>query len=337
MQKLTLLVASLLLPACSGGTGNSNVDAAIAPDAQSIDAAGPAPLTVDCATIPNAPSSVKTIAGARGYHGLLVTEEGKLLGSNGSSLIASSYEGETSLFATNTGLGEQMAFLPDGDIVMQTDDGNLTRISTTGSQSLLSPEVGAYGVVVGPDDFIYAASWEGQMYRIDPDTGAKERLSINLGDRLAHSLGFSPDGKRLYVGTTSFFDSKGGPGPSGDSLFYIDADSNGSFDGQPRGFSTAGSWHDAIGVDACGNLYVPDYADQVLYRISPDGQATIFWEPAVIEDYVHGVVWGNEKGGWRSDAIYLPQSYNDNTVLELVIGVPSSEFTGNVINVRAPL
>ncbi|MBL4633003.1 MAG: hypothetical protein JKY56_03975 [Kofleriaceae bacterium] len=340
MHKYRLILFSLLIPACTGGSGEKSPDsdATPSPGAEHSDA-GPELLTVDCATIPDVPSSVRTMPGARGYHGLLVTEEGKLLGSNGSSVISSSYAGETSLFATNTGLGEQMAFLPDGDIVMQTDDGHLTRITSTGSQSTLSPKVGAYGVVVGPDDFIYTASWDGQVNRIDPVTGAKERFSINLGKLHPHSLGFSPDGERLYIGTIPGIidDTFGGTGPTGDSLFYIDADSNGSFDGEPKALSSAGGWHDAIGVDACGNLYVPDFFDQVLYRIAPNGQAKVLWTPPNKEDYVHGIVWGNDKGGWRSDAIYLPQSYNDNTVLELVIGVPSSEFAGNVINAIAPL
>lgn len=333
----------ILASACSGG-GGASFDATPGSDAEVGDAAVPdaTPLpTVDCATIPVVPTSVKTIPGARGYHGLLVTEEGKLLGSNGSSVIAATYTGETSLFATNTGFGEQMAFLPDGDIVMQTDDGNLTRITPDGTQTTLSPDVHAYGVVVGPDDFIYTATWAGEVYRIDPATGSKETFAIDLEKSEPHSLGFSPDGKRLYIGTTYSGPIDDGPkmpgGPTGDSLFYIDADANGSFDGEPKGFSATGSWHDAIGVDACGNLYVPDYNDQVLYRITPDGQAQVLWDPPSGEDYVHGIVWGNDVGGWRGDAIYLPQSYNDNTVIELVIGVPSSKFAGNVKNATAPL
>ena len=38
--------------------------------------------------------------------------------------------------------------------------------------------------------------------------------------------------------------------------------------------------------------------------------------------YGHGVVWGRGLGGWRPDAIYMPQPYNDAKVREVVIGVP---------------
>ena len=34
--------------------------------------------------------------------------------------------------------------------------------------------------------------------------------------------------------------------------------------------------------------------------------------------------------GWRDDAIYLPLPYDNNGVLEIVVGVPSKEWTGGI-------
>ncbi len=37
-------------------------------------------------------------------------------------------------------------------------------------------------------------------------------------------------------------------------------------------------------------------------------------------------------GGWRSDALYVPQPYNGESVTEVVVGVPGRDYDGPVIN-----
>ncbi len=330
----------LLLVACSD-PGGATSDAAIVYDAGPPDAPPDAALpTFDCATVPASPVSVKTIDGARGYHGLAITPEGKMLGSYENGLIQTTYAGVSTLFSPEVGDGEQMAWLADGDLIMSVGlrggDVHLVRISPAGQQTAVALDANAYAVVVGPDDAIYTATWdEGTIYRIDPNTGNKtEFLEGYFGEDVAHTLGFSPDGKRLYIGTLSFAGSG--------IIYYVDLDDDVNVVGDFKVLATevGEGWHDAVGVDACGNLYVPDYNSGNLYRVSPGGAVTTYWVPPDGEDltlYPHSIVWGTGEHGWRDDAIYLSQPYNDNTVVEIVVGAPSSEFEGILINAPTPI
>ena len=69
-----------------------------------------------------------------------------------------------------------------------------------------------------------------------------------------------------------------------------------------------------------------DFDTASLYRIAPDGAVTVMVrEEGYVHLYGHGLEWGNGVGGWRTDALYLPQPYNDNHVVEVVLGVPSAD------------
>ena len=97
--------------------------------------------------------------------------------------------------------------------------------------------------------------------------------------------------------------------------------------GEPRWFATipGSSYQDGLGVDICGNLYVPVYDDSVLYRVTPDGKVSAFYQ-FTFSQYGHGLQWGSGVGGFDDAALYLPQPYDDNTVVELKIGVPSRKY-----------
>ncbi len=340
-RHLCFICFSTVVAACSGGAEDSTdagtstsdaatVDALSVIDAQPPDAQRPdaALQVVDCDTIPSAPVSIATIPNAQGYHGLAITPDGKLLGSNSSALVATTYEGDTTLFSPNVGNGEQMRWLADGDLVMRTDSNELTRFDSAGGQTTLAPDAYDYAVVVGPDDAIYTSSFgSGRTRRVDPATGEKEVLWEGPfpGGNRPHSLGFSRDGKRLYLATVG----------NGDGvIYYVDLDKSNNFIGTPAVFATGvgNGWHDEVGVDACGNLYVPDWYTSSLYRISPSGVVTTLWAPANDAHYPHSLIWGTGEHGWRTDAIYMSQPYNFNTVVEVVIGVPSKEFQGTVLN-----
>ena len=78
---------------------------------------------------------------------------------------------------------------------------------------------------------------------------------------------------------------------------------------------------DGLTMDACGYLYVPSYEERALFRVSPEGKVIRYFqfEPA---KYGHGLEWGSGIGGWNANALYLPQPYDGNTVVEVVVGVP---------------
>lgn len=283
----------------------------------------PPPEMFDCDTVVDTPVSYQMIVGAKAYHGLVITPDGMLIGSDGNSLIESDYSGSWGLFLPGIGSGQQMHFLPDGDFAYATSDSAITRVRLDATIQTIRPGVGAYAVVVGPDGMIYSNSgaW---IVRIDPVTGDLENVLTGFGST-PHSIGFSPSGHRIYVGVI------GAP-----TVYYATLDA--SFDPTSPAMVLSSSvgggnaWHDAVVVDACGYLYVPNFWDRTVYRIAPDGTTLAYWSPTNQNEYPHGFMWGTGTHGWKVDALYSPQPYNGNTVGELVIGVPPRDFEGAVLN-----
>jgi len=280
----------------------------------------------DCATIPPDPLSETIIAGATGYHGLAFDGAGHIIGSDNSALIRSDYQGNWSLFVPGQGMLEQMATLPNGDLLISSaEDGALRRVTAGGTVTTIAPDIWAYGVVIGPDGLIYAANWD-RIYRVDPTTGAAASWATLPYGEAPHAIDFSVDFTRMYVGTVN--NNIG-------TVYSLELDANLEPTGPATIFAidVGFGYHDAVGVDCCGNLYVADYYAKQLFRISPAGAIDRYvdWSPDAT-GYGHGLVWGDGVGGWRTDAIYLPLPYGNNQVVEIVIGVPDRLFPGTVLN-----
>jgi len=280
----------------------------------------------DCAAIPAAPISQTVLSGAKGYHGLAFDGQGNIIGSDNSALIKSDYQGTWNVWVPGQGTLEQFAPFPNGDIVVSSaDNGALKRITPGGTVTTIAADIWAYGVILGPDGMIYAANWD-RIYRVDPDTGvATVWLTLPTQD-YPHSINFNLAYTRMYIGTVA----NGWTG----KVFYVDLDANLDPTGDADLFASpvGDGWHDAVGVDCCGYLYIPDYWSNSLYRISPDGDTELYYEFPGSSQYGHGLIWGDGIGGWRTDAIYLPMPYGNNGVQELVIGVPDRDFPGTVLN-----
>ncbi len=274
---------------------------------------------IDCANAPSSPISETMLTGARGYHGLAFDEYGYIVGSDGNSLIKSDYQGNWSLFVPNVGSCQQMAYMPDGDLAFVNYDLNvLMRANPKGVPSYMAPGSGAYGLIVGPDEMLYTAGGT-QVRRVDPATGDTTIVtSINGGE--AHTVGFDRDATRMFIGTVG-----------GGNLYVVDLDENLDAVGPPQVFANFGGWHDGVGMDACGYLFVVDYSTSAMYRIAPDGTVELFVQWGG-NGYGHGLVWGSGVGGWLTDALYVPLPYNGNQVKEVVIGTPSAAFGGTVHN-----
>lgn len=285
----------------------------------------------DCSNVPDTHGGFQVINGPRGYHGLAITPDGRSIGSDGSSLIESTYDGDWGVFIPGIGLGQQMDWLVDGDLAHATSDSAITRVRLDATTEVIQPGVAAYGVVVGPDDQIYVTSNFGgaAISRIDPDTGSSA-LWLSSGGENVHSIGFNREGDRLYAGTI-------GDG----NLYYVDIDNQMNpttgLELLSNQVGIGNGWHDAVAVDICGYIYVPDYYSSNLYRISPSGETTVFWAPASQSYYAHGLTWGTGEHGWREDALYFPQPYNGNTVGEIIVGVPPAHWPANPINAPQPI
>ncbi|MEQ1506251.1 MAG: SMP-30/gluconolactonase/LRE family protein [Myxococcota bacterium] len=297
-------------PSSSSGTTGATADTA------------PALEVIDCATLPANPTLVTQLSAPRGYHDVAFDLDGNIIGSDDDNLIKVAHDGSSALFVPGMGTVQGMDWLPDGDLVVAMDStGSLIRVTPAGGTSVLATDVGAYGVIVGSDGMVYVANYRA-IVRIDPATGDKEEI-VQRPDLSPRVLNFSPDSTKLYIGTL---------GGTNGAVYVVDLDANLDPLGPPAVFATGvgtGAYHDTLGVDVCGNLYVADYGTNALYRVSTSGQVSTFVDMD-FNKYGHGMDWGSGIGGWLDDAIYLSQPYNNNNVVELVIGVPSRTAYGTV-------
>ncbi|MEQ1571271.1 MAG: hypothetical protein ABMA64_36930 [Myxococcota bacterium] len=289
------------------------------------DTAGPGRV-IDCAAIPPV-GAIREIPAARGYHDLAFATDGRIIGAGTfQDLLAADAAGTVSLYATLEANSDQMAWLPDGDLAVATTQGIL-RVTAAGAVTVISPDVRPYGLVVGPNGLLYASDQQ-RMVRVDPSTGESELVlgPSALPAGFPRVAAFSIDDTRLFVGTFA---------GSGGRIYAFDLDADFLPTGPPTEFASnvgLGSFHDALGVDVCGNLYATDYETSALYRITPAGVVSKLWD-APAQRHPHGLEWGTLTGGWLDDALYLPLPYADNAVAEIVIGVPARGWTdGAVIN-----
>jgi streptogramin lyase len=281
---------------------------------------GPAPI--DCANLPTRPLSAAPVPGARAYHGLVITDAGTIVGTDSNNLLEADGYGAVSVLLPGTGSMEQLDRFADGTIVGARTNGDILQIVPGGGSSVIASVGNTYGVRVGPDDKVYVADWE-RITRIDPATGSVETWFDGGNQFSPKVLDFNIDFTKLYVG--SIYDSG--------NVYEFDLDANYDPVGNPRLLaSTPGSWHDGLRVDICGNLYVAEYVNRAMYRISPSGAVSTLFIPPDSSWYGHGLVFGNGAGPFRETALYIPQPYNNDTVAEVEIGVPYRTYTGPVIN-----
>ena len=268
----------------------------------------------DCDNVPDFNLGDTTMSNARGYHGLAFDDDGHIIGwDTRSSLIKATYDGSRDAWIPGQSAVEQLARHPNGTIYMaRADEGAVFAIDTDGAVDRIAGSMpGIYGVTIAPDGNLFIA--DNTVRKINVETGENALVLSGPedGNWRAHATGLSLDSRTLYVGTV-------GDG----TLLAVPLDEDLRPSGPAEVFANlGGAWMDAVGVDACGYLWVPDYYSSSLYRISPEGEVQSM-VVAARNTYGHGVVWGRGHGGWRQDAIYLPQPYNNNTVREVIIGVP---------------
>jgi hypothetical protein len=282
--------------------------------------------TVDCDARIDAPVSVRTLPDARAYHGLAFDDDGTLVGWDGSrTLTKSPYDGPAVPFVPGMLWVEQIDRLPDGDFaVAEISADRVARVSSDGATDTVASGVGVlYGVTVGPDGHVYVAN--GDVYRAHVDTSALE-LVVDLGAYTpANAVDFSLDSTTMYIGTLSR------------SLFAVPLDAALNATSAPVEVARIGNWHDAVAVDECGDIWVPEHFTTSLYRVDGETFEVVeVYTPETILGFGHGAVWGNGSGGWRTDALYQPLPYDGNTVQEVVIDARSGDHVRTWNGARAP-
>ncbi len=291
-------------------------------------------IEFDCSTIPAQPIAQRQVPGARGYHDVAFHEDGTIFGSDdwdNSAVVKADFAGNVSIFAPPTETIQQIVELDDGDFAVANSQRGIQRLDqTTGGLSTIYGNVYAYGLIKDPNGMLWAADEE-RLWRVDPNTGnATEIMGRNVLARGApRVIAFNLDYTKLYMGTR---------GGSQGRIYAVDLDANYDLVGQPYEFSSGvgdGDYHDTMGVDICGNLYVADFWTASMHRIDRTGNRTglIQWQFSWNGPYGHGLEFGTGEDGWLVDAIYLSQPYSGNTVLEVDVGVPSRNWTeGYAIN-----
>jgi hypothetical protein len=276
----------------------------------------------DCSTI--GPASAPPVLAARAGRGLAFDDFGSLVGVSEPHLFRSGFDTEPEVFVPNVGELDQIDRLPDGDFALAVfSDNTILRVNPEGGTEVLATDVGAYGVRTGPDGLLYTANGR-TIHRIDPANGDRTDW-LKPADFAPRVLDFSPALDRMYIGTME----------SGGAVYAVELDATLDPVGEPWMLVDGlGGWHDGLGVDACGYVYLADYDTLALYRISPDGSQVETLLQATRQDrmYPHGLRWGSGVGGWHEEALYVPQPMNDDTVAEVVVGVPYRDFAGEVVN-----
>jgi hypothetical protein len=296
-------------PIGAGPVGGSS-DGGAAQGGENAGGSGGAPPMFDCATAPTGAISVEGLPGLRGYHGLALDTDGSLFGLDTNwTLGRGSYAGDWQPYVANMFV-EQMEFGASGDLFLGGGEG-VIGITPAAQPYTVNAEVGSvYGLRVGPDQQIYAVDSEG-VRRIDPVSGVAESV-VTLPNFSGHSFDFSPALDRLYIGTI------------GEGILQVALDRDLVAAGRVEPFAPLDGfpWIDGVATDACGTVYAVNYDTKQLLRITPAGELSVYAQFSESE-YPHGLIFGNGVGGFREDALYLPQPYNGNTVVEVVVGVPS--------------
>ncbi|MFO0636914.1 MAG: hypothetical protein U0168_29130 [Nannocystaceae bacterium] len=273
----------------------------------------------DCDALPDIEQT--ELVSARGYHDVFFDEDGHILGWDGSAIVAVTYDDQLSVWLPGVNSAQAFDRLDNGDVLYTNDYGELRRVTPDLQNTVVATGLfGAYGITVGPDQQAYVSRSQ-NVARVDPESGEVVTWVTLPGNTTPRALVFNLDSTGAYISTLTF-----GNAP----VYFVEVDDELMPSADPVVFATGvgEGYHDGLGIDACGNLYVPDYDTSGLYRVAPDGTVTTLYSQGFAGQphYGHGLEWGSGLEGWNDHAIYLPQPYDGGTVNEVVLGVPSGSL-----------
>ncbi|NUN12096.1 MAG: SMP-30/gluconolactonase/LRE family protein [Myxococcales bacterium] len=274
------------------------------------------PPSYDCSAVPPGPFQLKKLSGPMASEDLAFDAAGNVVGSNDKAIFKSPYGGAPQVFVPSISFRAGLRYLPDGNLVVCNDKkGELTRIDPNGVQyKILGGLAYPNGLTVDMKGLVYFTEHDGnKVWRVHPYTSEKLLLTNQIKN--PNGVIFSPDYKTLYI------DGFSGVG----TIYKIQFDDNGN-PGPLTNFATkvGTGWLDGLGVDVCGNVYVCDYGQTVVYRISPDGQSKVkvIDGSKISGTYLPNMQWGSGLGGWDPLKLYLPDGWKKG-VFEVDLQVPA--------------
>lgn len=167
-----------------------------------------------------------------------------------------------------------VAINSNGDLYV-TDKGTIRKVTSAGEVSLFATLVGtAWGVAVGSDGNVYVSLISptniGEIYKFDPQTGSRILIAGGVGT-FGSPQGLALDSdNNVYVAdsannvirkiTSSGVITFAGSGVAGSS----DGNTTNASFSNPKG----------VAVDASNNVYVADFNNSLIRKISPNGDVT---------------------------------------------------------------
>ena len=296
---VTVLFGSLAAAACGPGPRevfDADMTPDAPPDAPPPPDARPDAMLVNCAGLPTGPVPYQVLGGFVASEDLAFDVDGNVIESDQTNIYKTKRNLNRNTFVANFQFRAGMRMTPTHKLVVNDDFNNaIVRVDPDGSRHTLMSNV-AYpnGMEVDPQGFVYvAAQAENTVYRINPETAEYSVITQQIN--APNGLTFNRDYSTLYIGAFS-----------GEGVIYaVDI----SPTGEPSNFrpwktNVGTGLLDGMGVDACGNVYIADYGQSEILRISPDAQDMI----TIIDGngaYMPNFDWGRGFGGWRTDRLYV--------------------------------
>jgi streptogramin lyase len=290
-----------------GPNGTSDTAMAAAPDAASPDTGEE--LTYRCDNLPPLPWAFTLNTGPPRSEDFTFDNDGYLLALSKNNLVRLANGGQPQLVAADVAIsGTGVRVLGNGDIVVADEvRGAVIRLTAAGDRSPIGTTYirGPNGIQLGPGGLLYVTDLSGgNLYRLDPVTGATTLLSFVVDD--ADGLVFSNDYKTLFVGSFGLGE-----------LYKIPVNDDGTVQ-PPVRLANGFNGPDGITIDECGNIYLASYNDGSLRRVTPDGKVELV--AALSARSASAVNFGSGRQGWDARTIYV-MNYQDGGMFEVRAGV----------------
>ena len=275
--------------------------------------------TYDCDNLPAGWFNYTPMIGGKATEDMALDDQGMMIGAVNGALFKSDYAGTATIWVPgqNSFIAGLRA-LPSGDFVYSDVSANsLVKVdAATGDKSTLLSGL-SYGNGLEVDLFgnVYVAEQNsGMVRRVDGVTGEFEVMATGLNN--PNGLTFSPDYSRLYVGSFG-----------GGMIYVIDVDANMDPVNVDTHVPQVGTGYlDGMGVDICGNIYICDYGQIKIFRISPDGMTV---EPVIDLSpdsyWIPNMQWGSGVGGWDPLKLYV-LDIDPTRMYEVDLGVPAKQY-----------